>query len=46
MILGYFETEESLSAAQTKMAAKEINTRWPEFMHKTRSGPKLIPDEG
>lgn len=32
LIFGYFETEESLSDAQAKMAAKEINTRWQEFM--------------
>jgi len=32
LIFGYFETEESLAAAQAKMAAKEVNTRWQEFM--------------
>ena len=32
LIFGYFETEESLAAAQTKMAAKDVNTRWQEFM--------------
>ena len=32
LIFGYFETEESLSAAQAKMATKEVNTRWQEFM--------------
>ena len=32
LIFGYFETEESLIAAQAKMTAKEINTRWQEFM--------------
>src|SRR5688572_21383259 len=32
LIFGYFETEESLAKAQAKMAAKEINTRWQEFM--------------
>ena len=32
LIFGYFETEESLSAAQAKMAEKEVNTRWQEFM--------------
>ena len=32
LIFGYFETDESLQAAQAKMAAKEINTRWQEFM--------------
>lgn len=32
LIFGYFETEENLAAAQAKMAAKEINERWQEFM--------------
>lgn len=32
LIFGYFETEESLAIAQAKMASKEINTRWQEFM--------------
>jgi len=32
LIFGYFETEESLTVAQAKMAEKEINTRWQEFM--------------
>ena len=32
LIFGYFETEESLTVAQAKMAAKEVNTRWQEFM--------------
>jgi L-rhamnose mutarotase len=32
LIFGYFETEESLAAAQEKMAAQEVNTRWQEFM--------------
>jgi L-rhamnose mutarotase len=32
LIFGYFETEESLAMAQAKMAAKEVNTRWQEFM--------------
>lgn len=32
LIFGYFETEESFAAAQEKMAAKEVNTRWQEFM--------------
>ena len=31
-IFGYFETEQSLSVAQAKMAATEVNTRWQEFM--------------
>ena len=32
LIFGYFETDESLQVAQAKMAAKEINTSWQEFM--------------
>ena len=32
LVFGYFETEESLSVAQAKMAATEVNTRWQEFM--------------
>lgn len=32
LIFGYFETDESLRVAQAKMAAKEINTCWQEFM--------------
>jgi L-rhamnose mutarotase len=32
LIFGYFESETSLTAAQEKMAAREINTRWQEFM--------------
>ena len=32
LIFGYFETEESLSVAQAKMAATAINTSWQEFM--------------
>ena len=32
LIFGYFETDESLQVAQAKMAAKEINTRWQDFM--------------
>jgi len=32
LIFGYFETEESLQAAQAKMAAAEVNTRWQQFM--------------
>jgi L-rhamnose mutarotase len=32
LIFGYFETDESLAAAQAKMAATEVNTRWQEFM--------------
>jgi L-rhamnose mutarotase len=32
LIFGYFETEQSLAVAQAKMAEKEINTRWQQFM--------------
>ena len=32
LIFGYFETEKDLATAQAKMAAREINTRWQEFM--------------
>ena len=32
LIFGYFETEQDLAAAQSKMAATEVNTRWQEFM--------------
>jgi L-rhamnose mutarotase len=31
-LFGYFETEESLQAAQAKMASQPVNTRWQEFM--------------
>src|SRR5438034_3063599 len=32
MLFGYFETPESLQAAQAGMAREEVNTRWQEFM--------------
>lgn len=32
LVFGYFETEESLQAAQAKMAATEVNARWQAFM--------------
>jgi L-rhamnose mutarotase len=32
MVFGYFETPESLQAAQAGMALEEINTRWQDFM--------------
>ena len=32
LLFGYFETPESLQAAQARMAATAINTRWQEFM--------------
>ena len=31
-IFGYFETDDSLQAAQAKMAATEVNARWQDFM--------------
>jgi L-rhamnose mutarotase len=32
LIFGYFETDASLTIVQSRMAAREINTRWQEFM--------------
>lgn len=32
VVFGYFESEDGLSTAQTKMAEEEINTRWQQFM--------------
>ena len=32
LLFGYFETPESLQAAQAAMAGREVNTRWQEFM--------------
>lgn len=32
LIFGYFETEESLEDAQSKMATREVNTRWQALM--------------
>ncbi len=32
LVFGYFETEGSLSEAQAKMSAKDVNTRWQQFM--------------
>ena len=32
LIFGYFETEADLATAQAKMAARDVNTRWQEFM--------------
>jgi L-rhamnose mutarotase len=32
LLFGYFETEESLQAAQAKMAVREVNARWQDFM--------------
>ena len=32
LVFGYFESEHSLSEAQAKMAGKDINTRWQNYM--------------
>jgi L-rhamnose mutarotase len=44
VIFGYFETDESLQAAQAKMAAKDVNSRWQEFMSPFVDS-NLRPDE-
>jgi L-rhamnose mutarotase len=46
LLFGYLETEESLAAAQAKMAEREINTRWQEFMTPYFESPdNARPDE-
>jgi L-rhamnose mutarotase len=46
LLFGYFETEQSLQAAQAKMAAKEVNTRWQIFMAPYFDSPdNARPDE-
>ena len=46
LLFGYFETEESLAAAQAEMAGREINTRWQEFMAPYFESPNNTrPDE-
>lgn len=46
LLFGYFETPESLAAAQARMAATEINTRWQEFMAPYFESPhNARPDE-
>src|SRR6476646_11472740 len=46
LLFGYFETLESLQAAQAQMAEKEVNTRWQEFMAPFFESPKNSrPDE-
>ena len=46
LLFGYFETPESLEAAQAKMAVREINTRWQEFMAPYFESPNNArPDE-
>jgi len=32
LIFGYFETDTDLATTQARMAAREVNTRWQEFM--------------
>ena len=32
LIFGYFESEADLASAQAKMAEKDVNTRWQQFM--------------
>ncbi len=32
LLFGYFETPESLQAAQAGMSEEEVNTQWQEFM--------------
>ena len=45
-LFGYFETPDSLQAAQALMAEKEINTRWQEFMAPFFESPdNSRPDE-
>ncbi len=45
-LFGYFETEESLQVAQAKMAVKDVNTRWQEFMAPYFESPdNARPDE-
>lgn len=46
LLFGYFETEHSLQAAQAKMAAQEVNTRWQSFMAPYFDSPdNARPDE-
>lgn len=46
LLFGYFETEESLEAAQARMAGREVNTRWQEFMAPYFESPNNArPDE-
>src|SRR5438552_17554894 len=46
LLFGYFETPESLQVAQAKMAEREVNTRWQEFMAPFFESPNNSrPDE-
>ena len=44
LIFGYFETETSLATAQEKMATRDINMRWQEFMSSYMDA-NALPDE-
>ncbi|HEX9439349.1 MAG TPA: L-rhamnose mutarotase [Roseiflexaceae bacterium] len=46
LLFGYFETPQSLQAAQARMAEQEVNTRWQEFMAPFFESPSNArPDE-
>ena len=46
LLFGYFETPESLQAAQAAMLEKEVNTRWQQFMAPYFESPNNArPDE-
>lgn len=46
LLFGYFETPDSLQAAQARMAEKDVNTRWQEFMAPFFESPSNArPDE-
>ena len=46
LLFGYFETPDSLQAAQAQMSENEVNTRWQEFMAPFFESPNdSRPDE-
>lgn len=46
LLFGYVETPDGLAAAQARMAATEVNTRWQEFMAPYFESPNNArPDE-
>ena len=46
LLFGYFEPPDTLQAAQARMADKEVNTRWQEFMAPYFESPNdARPDE-
>src|SRR5436305_8462559 len=46
LLFGYFETPDSLEAAQAHMASTDVNTRWQEFMAPYFESPNNArPDE-